>query len=162
MSNQSSPKNGIEQRKKLSKGDTPFYEAPLGVALSSQIIKEAREKLHDAKKNIKPITDASRGVRTLGSNRPFTPREEKRSLFGPKSTRPVNERPPSSFSIGSKSFDADTSSRPLSATRLSPIDKVILTFSSCFTLKKIYFNSNFSPRILNFHQVVWLAYRVKI
>jgi hypothetical protein len=67
-------------------------------------------------------------VRALNSKRPFTPRESNaRTLFGPKTNRKINERPPSSFSsIGSKSFESEIlSNRPLSGgTRLSPIDKV--------------------------------------
>jgi hypothetical protein len=106
-------------KKTTNKPDVPFYEQPFGVLTASQIIKEAREKLHDTKNrssNGKIRTNSSNSligavnsgiigqqdaqvnlIRTLSSNRPFTPREEKRSLFGPKSTRPVNERPPSSF-----------------------------------------------------------------
>jgi hypothetical protein len=96
MSTQNSPSSG--RRRTLSKSDLPFYETPMGVATSSQIIKEAKEKLHDAKKNnLKFVQDASGMARTLNATRPFTPREEKRTLFGPKSTRAINERPPSSF-----------------------------------------------------------------
>ena len=110
-------------KKPANKPDVPFYEQPFGVLTASQIIKEAREKLHDTKhryNNGKSRTNSSSNligsstgstgnaavgqqdaqvnlIRTLSSNRPFTPREEKRTLFGPKSTRPVNERPPSSF-----------------------------------------------------------------
>jgi hypothetical protein len=130
----------------------------------SQIIKEAREKLHESKRNNTSSGSLHRTssfqhsknselssssslvgngggggggsaglVRTLNSTRPFTPRDEKRSLFGPKSTRHINERPSSSYGqIGSKSFDQTdvlassiNTSRPLSATRLSPIEKHI-------------------------------------
>lgn len=104
-------------KKPANKQEIPFYEQPLGVVTASQIIKEAREKLHDTKNRTKlrhnnsssnligalssnnlngPDTQVNL-IRTLSSNRPFTPREEKRTLFGPKSNRPVNERPPSSF-----------------------------------------------------------------
>ena len=106
-------------KKTQNKPDTPFYEQPFGILTASQIIKEAREKLQDTNNrynNGKTRTNSSSNIvgtvnsvnigqhdtqvnliRTLSSNRPFTPREEKRNLFGPKSTRPINERPPSSF-----------------------------------------------------------------
>lgn len=118
--------NNNNNNKKGTKLDIPFYEPASTLPTSSQIIKEAREKLHETKKNTKLVYPQEGGlIRTINSTRPFTPRDDKRSLFGPKSTRPVNERPPSSFLIGSKSFDADNSaapSRPISATRLSPIE----------------------------------------
>lgn len=70
----------------------------------AQIIREAKEKLNNSSKHQQqqPIaitqTDTNMsGMRTLSAQRPFTPREEKRALFGPKSNRLVNERPPSSF-----------------------------------------------------------------
>lgn len=99
MSTQNSPNPGGDRRRKLSKSELPFYETPAGVATSSQIIKEAKEKLYDAKKNnnLSFAQESATLTRTLNATRPFTPREEKRTLFGPKSTRPVNERPPSSF-----------------------------------------------------------------
>lgn len=102
-------------KKQTNKQEIPFYEQPFGVVTASQIIKEAREKLHDTKTRSRHNNSSSNLVgalssnnlnapdaqvnliRTLSSNRPFTPREEKRTLFGPKSNRPVNERPPSSF-----------------------------------------------------------------
>ena len=100
MSRQSSPKSSAElTRKKPGKNDVPFYEPPTTTPTPSQIIKAAREKLHDAKRNQAPfVPESSNLVRTLSSQRPNTPRDGKRSLFGPKSNRPVNDRPPSSFS----------------------------------------------------------------
>lgn len=104
--------NSIVKKSTSNKPDVPFYEQPFGVLTASQIIKEAREKLHDTKNRHNKIRNNSSNnligaqngpdtqvnlIRTLSSNRPFTPREEKRTLFGPKSNRPVNERPPSSF-----------------------------------------------------------------
>ncbi len=101
MSHPSSPKNGtsVESKRRSSKSDLPFYEPPPTVVRTpSQIIREAKEKIDSQnKKNNGYIPDSPGLIRTLNSNRPFTPREEKRSLFGPKSNRPVNERPPSSF-----------------------------------------------------------------
>lgn len=64
----------------------------------AQIIREAKEKLNKQQQQQQPTTQADMtGMRTLSANRPFTPREEKRALFGPKSNRLINERPPSSF-----------------------------------------------------------------
>jgi hypothetical protein len=86
--------------KKSAKLDIPFYEPASPLPTSSQIIKEAREKLHETKhaKKAGYLPHETSGlIRTLNSTRPFTPREEKRTLFGPKSTRPIHERPPSSF-----------------------------------------------------------------
>ena len=94
-----SVKNGLESKKKSHKSDLPFYEPATTLPTSSQIIKEAREKLHDTKRvnNAVYPHESPSLMRTLNATRPFTPREEKRTLFGPKSNRPVNERPPSSF-----------------------------------------------------------------
>ena len=90
--------NNNNNNKKGTKLDIPFYEPASTLPTSSQIIKEAREKLHETKKNTKLVYPQEGGlIRTINSTRPFTPRDDKRSLFGPKSTRPVNERPPSSF-----------------------------------------------------------------
>lgn len=151
-------------KRRSSKPDLPFYEQAQRLPPTSQIIKEAREKLHDGRRlasgnSVAYPVESPALVRTLGANRPFTPREEKRSLFGSKSTRPVQERPPSSFTyekkktiiwnflnflnkkkfdlrIGSKSFDTDSSSsRPLSATRLSPIEIVIYNFDKLYYLR---------------------------
>ncbi|XP_064628515.1 armadillo repeat-containing protein 2-like isoform X2 [Lineus longissimus] len=86
------------------KTDRPFYQAPDNLATSSKIISEARSSL-----------------RSLRTNRPFTPRDENRSLFGTTSTRNPETRPPSAFSLGSRHFDG-SDSRPVSGTRLTPID----------------------------------------
>ncbi|XP_076467000.1 armadillo repeat-containing protein 2-like isoform X2 [Babylonia areolata] len=82
----------------------PFYKPPENKATSSQIINEARSSL-----------------RTLGTKRPFTPRDEQRHLFPSSSSRNPESRPPSSFSLGSRHFDGPDS-RPVSGTRLSPLD----------------------------------------
>lgn len=89
---------GVKNATKKS-GNLPFYEPVSPLPTSSQIIKEAREKLHETKRanNVVCPQEANALMRTINSTRPFTPREEKRTLFGPKSTRPINERPPSSF-----------------------------------------------------------------
>ncbi|XP_063773154.1 armadillo repeat-containing protein 2 isoform X2 [Pseudophryne corroboree] len=82
----------------------PFYKPPTSVQkTSAEIINEARHSL-----------------RTLTTKRPFTPREDQRKLFGPLSSRTSDNRPPSSFSLHSYSFDSPDS-RPVSGTRLSPL-----------------------------------------
>ncbi|PVD28492.1 hypothetical protein C0Q70_11080 [Pomacea canaliculata] len=82
----------------------PFYEPPENKATSSQIINEARSSL-----------------RTLGATRPFTPRDEQRHLFPTSTNRTPESRPPSSFSLNSRHFEGPDS-RPVSGTRLSPLD----------------------------------------
>ena len=63
------------------KENRPFYAPPEDKPIAVQIINEARLSLKDIK-----------------TKRPFTPREDRRTLFGP---RPVNNstdnRPPSAF-----------------------------------------------------------------
>ncbi|XP_026774020.3 armadillo repeat-containing protein 2 isoform X2 [Pangasianodon hypophthalmus] len=66
------------------------------------------------------VTEARHSLRTLRTQRPFTPREEHRQLFG-GSARTRDGRPPSSFSLHAKNFEAPDS-RPSSGTRLSPLD----------------------------------------
>ncbi|XP_056422246.1 armadillo repeat-containing protein 2 isoform X2 [Hyla sarda] len=66
------------------------------------------------------INEARNSLRTLKTRRPFTPREDQRKLFGPLSSRTSDNRPPSSFSLHSCSFESPDS-RPVSGTRLSPL-----------------------------------------
>lgn len=66
--------------KKLEKLD-PFYRPSMSKQkTSAEIVSEARNAL-----------------RTVGTQRPFTPREDQRKLFGPTSSRTPENRPPSSF-----------------------------------------------------------------
>ena len=66
--------------KKLEKLD-PFYLPSLSKQkTSAEIISEARNAL-----------------RTVRTQRPYTPREDQRTLFGPASSRTPENRPPSSF-----------------------------------------------------------------
>ncbi|XP_073483147.1 armadillo repeat-containing protein 2 isoform X2 [Aquarana catesbeiana] len=82
----------------------PFYKPPASVQkTSAEIINEARNSL-----------------RTLRTQRPFTPREDQRKLFGPLSQRTPDSRPPSAFSLHASNFDS-SDSRPVSGTRLSPL-----------------------------------------
>ncbi|XP_062953848.1 armadillo repeat-containing protein 2 [Cynocephalus volans] len=67
------------------------------------------------------ISEARNALRTVRTQRPFTPREDQRKLFGPTSSRTPENRPPSSFSLHASSFES-SDSRPISGTRLSPLD----------------------------------------
>ncbi|XP_035677408.1 armadillo repeat-containing protein 2-like [Branchiostoma floridae] len=92
-------------RRRRKDDEKPFYAVPLtDKPTPSQIINEARQS-----------------VRTIRTNRPFTPREGERRLFGTDSGRPKEARPPSAFSLGSRHFDG-SDSRPTSSTKLSPLD----------------------------------------
>ncbi|XP_041354443.1 armadillo repeat-containing protein 2-like [Gigantopelta aegis] len=84
--------------------DRPFYELPEKVKPSSKIINEARCSL-----------------RSVVTKRPFTPRDDKRTLFPVSTSRNPESRPPSAFSLNSRHFDGPDS-RPVSGTRLSPLD----------------------------------------
>ncbi|KAL3882503.1 hypothetical protein ACJMK2_028840 [Sinanodonta woodiana] len=86
-----------------SKDTRPFYEPP-DKEISIKIINEARQSLKDVK-----------------TKRPFTPREDRRTLFGSTSIRNSENRPPSAFSLGSRHFEGPDS-RPVSGTKLSPLD----------------------------------------
>lgn len=90
--------------------DRPFY-LPKGETTSSRIITEAKESLNNRT-----------GLQAVVTKRPCTPRDATRSLFGATSTRAPENRPPSSFSLGSRHFDGSDTSRPTSRTRLQPIN----------------------------------------
>uniref|UniRef100_A0A671V6E0 Armadillo repeat containing 2 n=1 Tax=Sparus aurata TaxID=8175 RepID=A0A671V6E0_SPAAU len=66
------------------------------------------------------VSEARQSLRVQSTQRPFTPRDGERQLFGKNSTRADN-RPPSAFSLHAQNFDAPDS-RPGSGTRLSPLD----------------------------------------
>ncbi|NXW64788.1 ARMC2 protein, partial [Eurystomus gularis] len=67
------------------------------------------------------INEARNVLRTLRTRRPFTPTEYQRKLFGSGSSRALQNRPPSVFSLHASSFDL-AESRPVSGVRLSPLD----------------------------------------
>lgn len=48
------------------------------------------------------ISEARKSLRTLKTQRPLTPREDQRKLFGPSSSRTPENRPPSAFRLGPK------------------------------------------------------------
>ncbi|XP_075410112.1 armadillo repeat-containing protein 2 [Tenrec ecaudatus] len=90
--------------KKLDKLD-PFYRPSMSKQkTSAEIISEARNAL-----------------RTVRTQRPFTPRDDQRKLFGPASSRTPENRPPSSFSLHASNFEP-SDSRPISGARLSPLE----------------------------------------
>ncbi|XP_036941778.1 armadillo repeat-containing protein 2 [Acanthopagrus latus] len=66
------------------------------------------------------VSEVRQSLRVQSTQRPFTPRDGERQLFGKNSTRAAN-RPPSAFSLHAQNFDAPDS-RPGSGTRLSPLD----------------------------------------
>ncbi|RUS90870.1 hypothetical protein EGW08_001377 [Elysia chlorotica] len=86
------------------KTNKPFYALPEKMPTSSQIVSAARSSL-----------------RTFDTCRPNTPRDEQRHLFPSSTSRAPESRPPSSFSLTSRHFDG-ADSRPVSGTRLSPLD----------------------------------------
>ncbi|XP_051880748.1 armadillo repeat-containing protein 2 [Pristis pectinata] len=67
------------------------------------------------------ISEARSSLRILKTQRPFTPKDDQRKLFGSTSSRAHGNRPPSSFSLHARSFEG-SDSRPLSGARLSPLD----------------------------------------
>ncbi|NWV33054.1 ARMC2 protein, partial [Grantiella picta] len=66
------------------------------------------------------VNEARDALRTVRTQRPFTPTDEQRKLFGSQSSRCPQNRPASVFSLHSSSFDL-AESRPLSGVRLSPL-----------------------------------------
>lgn len=86
-----------------------FYEAP-NTRTSAQIISEARKS-----------------VRSLPTERPYTPADSSRNLFGSGGTI---SRPPSVYSIGARHFSADRTSRPSTGQKLAPIEKTVVSDSN--------------------------------
>lgn len=68
---------------KKTKLGLPFYIPPQNVPLPSEIISDARNSL--------------KNPRSLPTKRPFTPRDERRSLFPTTTCRNPDNRPPSAF-----------------------------------------------------------------
>ncbi|XP_029983778.1 armadillo repeat-containing protein 2 isoform X2 [Sphaeramia orbicularis] len=68
------------------------------------------------------VSEARQLLRVQSTQRPFTPRDGHRELFGKSSARAdCDNRPPSTFSLHAQNFDAPDS-RPGSGTRLSPLN----------------------------------------
>ncbi|NXA38482.1 ARMC2 protein, partial [Eudromia elegans] len=96
---------GMQAFRNTAEKPEPFYRLSMPKQkTSSEIINEARNAL-----------------RTLRTQRPFTPTENQRKLFGSGSSRTPENRPPSVFSLHASSFDL-AESRPVSGIRLSPLD----------------------------------------
>lgn len=93
--------------------DVEFYEVPPDVKTSAQIVSEAKREL-EAKVNLR---DKVRGVATT---RPYTPREDNRTLFGATSNDSL-ERAASSLSINSQFLEGLGASRPSSAIGSRPL-----------------------------------------
>lgn len=56
-----------------------------------------RPSLSRQKTSAEIISEARNSLRTVRTQRPFTPQEDQRKLFGPASSRTPENRPPSSF-----------------------------------------------------------------
>ncbi|KAK6489354.1 armadillo repeat-containing protein 2 isoform X1 [Huso huso] len=69
------------------------------------------------------ISEARKSLRTLKTQRPLTPREDQRKLFGPSSSRTPENRPPSAFSLHALNFDVPDS-RPVTVKRLTPLEHI--------------------------------------
>ncbi|XP_023061740.2 armadillo repeat-containing protein 2 isoform X2 [Piliocolobus tephrosceles] len=80
-----------------------------------------RPSVSKRKTSAEIISEARNALRTVRTQRPFTPQEAQRKLFGPASSRTSENRPPSSFSLHASSFES-SDSRPISGARLSPLE----------------------------------------
>ncbi|KAK7907755.1 hypothetical protein WMY93_016367 [Mugilogobius chulae] len=68
------------------------------------------------------VSEVRQSLRVQSTQRPFTPRDAHRQLFGKSSVRAnADNRPPSAFSLHAQNFDTPDS-RPGSGTRLSPLN----------------------------------------
>ncbi|NWV60690.1 ARMC2 protein, partial [Malurus elegans] len=75
------------------------------------------------------VNEARDALRTVRTQRPFTPTDEQRKLFGSRSSQCPQNRPASVFSLHASSFDL-AESRPLSGVRLSPLGHKPMLISS--------------------------------
>ncbi|NXF82743.1 ARMC2 protein, partial [Sclerurus mexicanus] len=75
------------------------------------------------------INEARNVLRTVGTQRPFTPTDGQRRLFGSAFSRGPQNRPPSVFSLHASSFDL-AESRPVSGVRLRPLDHKPIVMTS--------------------------------
>ncbi|XP_067883272.1 armadillo repeat-containing protein 2 isoform X2 [Heterodontus francisci] len=67
------------------------------------------------------ISEARSSLRILKTQRPFTPKDDQRKLFASTSSRTLENRPPSTFSLHARNFEG-SDSRPISGARLTPLD----------------------------------------
>ncbi|NXP26364.1 ARMC2 protein, partial [Scytalopus superciliaris] len=75
------------------------------------------------------INEARNILRTLETQRPFTPTDGQRKLFGSGFSQGPQNRPPSVFSLHASSFDL-AESRPVSGVRLRPLDHKPIVITS--------------------------------
>ncbi|CAL9692495.1 unnamed protein product [Knipowitschia caucasica] len=68
------------------------------------------------------VSEVRQSLRVQSTQRPVTPRDAHRQLFGKLSSRAKADRPPSAFSLHAQNFDSPPGSRPGSGTRLSPLN----------------------------------------
>ncbi|XP_049627190.1 armadillo repeat-containing protein 2 [Suncus etruscus] len=80
-----------------------------------------RPSLSRQKTSAEIISEARNSLRTVRTQRPFTPQEDQRKLFGPASSRTPENRPPSSFSLHASSFES-SDCRSITGARLSPLE----------------------------------------
>ncbi|RVE55794.1 hypothetical protein OJAV_G00229550 [Oryzias javanicus] len=74
------------------------------------------------KTSLEIIREARQSLRVQSTQRPFTPKESQRQLFGVNSVRASHpNRPSSTFSVCAQNFDA-SNSRPASGNRLPPLN----------------------------------------
>ncbi|NXU34667.1 ARMC2 protein, partial [Drymodes brunneopygia] len=69
------------------------------------------------------VNEARDALRTVKTQRPFTPTDEQWKLFGSQSSRCPQNRSPSVFSISSSDSSA---SRPHSGVRLTPLKQMLI------------------------------------
>ncbi|NXO89380.1 ARMC2 protein, partial [Certhia brachydactyla] len=75
------------------------------------------------------VNEARHALRTVKTQRPFTPADEQRKLHGSQSSECSQSRPPSVFSLDTSSSNS-SESRPHSGVHLSPLaHKPILVIS---------------------------------
>ncbi|KPP74056.1 hypothetical protein Z043_106815 [Scleropages formosus] len=79
--------------------------------------------LHSRKTSAEIVSEARRSLRTVCTQRPFTPKDEQRRLFSQWSPHTAEGRPPSVFSLHARHFEG-CDSRPGSGKRLSPLEHV--------------------------------------
>ncbi|MFT7797551.1 armadillo repeat-containing protein 2 [Arapaima gigas] len=82
-----------------------------------------RTSLRGRKTSAEIVNEARRSLRTVSTQRPFTPRDEQRRLFSQGGPGAGEGRPPSVFSLHAHHFEG-CDSRPGSGKRLSPLEHV--------------------------------------
>ncbi|XP_016391471.1 armadillo repeat-containing protein 2-like isoform X2 [Sinocyclocheilus rhinocerous] len=99
---------------------------PYGSSMSLMELQDKSERVYIStgirrQTSAEIVSEARRSLRTLATQRPFTPQEKHRQLFEESSSRAHDGQPPSAFSLHARHFEAPDS-RPGSGTRLSPLE----------------------------------------